>query len=181
MRDTELYQRVLGLTEPWSVERVDLDVGGRRVDVWVEHVPGVSWPCPQCQQSLAGYDHAEERIWRHLDTCQFETHLHARIPRVNCPEHGVVNVAVPWAEARSRFTLLMERWIIEVLLEGPHFLRDGPQNELVQRNPLGGRPALRLVLELGGEIQRIAGHGGRPLVRGLRLQAMSYTMCLTTA
>lgn len=104
MRDTELYQQVLGLREPWSVERVDLNVAGRRVDVWVEHAASVSWPCPQCHQLLAGYDHAEERVWRHLDTCQFETHLHARIPRVNCAEHGVVNVAVPWAEARSRFT-----------------------------------------------------------------------------
>jgi len=117
MRDTELYQRVLGLTEPWSVERVDLNVVSRRVDVWVEHAAGVSWPCPQCRQLLAGYDHAEERIWRHLDTCQFETYVHARIPRVQCPTHGVLNVAVPWAEARSRFTLLMECLIINVLRE----------------------------------------------------------------
>lgn len=117
MRDTELYQRVLGLTEPWSVERVDLKVADRRVNVWVEHAAGVSWPCPQCRAALATYDHAEERVWRHLDTCQFETHLHARIPRVNCPEHGVLNVAVPWAEARSRFTLLMESLIINVLRE----------------------------------------------------------------
>jgi transposase len=117
MRDTELYQRVLGLTEPWSVERVDLNVTSRRVDVWVEHAADVSWPCPQCHQRLAGYDHAEERIWRHLDTCQFETYLHARIPRVRCPAHGVLNVAVPWAEARSRFTLLMECLIINVLRE----------------------------------------------------------------
>jgi transposase len=87
------------------------------VDVWVEHAADVSWPCPQCHQRLAGYDHAEERIWRHLDTCQFETYLHARIPRVRCPAHGVLNVAVPWAEARSRFTLLMECLIINVLRE----------------------------------------------------------------
>ena len=50
-----------------------------------------------------------------LDTCQFHTHLHARIPQVDCPEHGVVQVRVPWAEARPRFTLLMERLVIDVL------------------------------------------------------------------
>ena len=115
MRDTELYQRVLGLTSPWSVQRVELDVPGKRVEVWVEHSVGVQWACPQCQQPLACYDPAEERVWRHLDPCQFRTHLHARIPRVNCPQHGVLNVAVPWAEARSRFTLLMERLVIDVL------------------------------------------------------------------
>lgn len=115
MRDTELYQQVLGLVSPWSVERVELDVQRKHVDVWVDHPARISWCCPTCQKPLACYDHAEERIWRHLDTCQFETYLRARIPRVECPEHGVLNVSVPWAEARSRFTLLMERMIIDVL------------------------------------------------------------------
>jgi transposase len=129
MLDTELYQQVLGLREPWTVCRVALDVEGRRVDVWVDHPRGVKWPCPQCSSvdgaaqsrqeigGLACRDHAEERVWRHLDTCQFETYLHARIPRVDCPAHGVVNVAVPWGEARSRFTMMMESLIIEVLKE----------------------------------------------------------------
>jgi transposase len=44
-----------------------------------------------------------------------QTILKARIPRVDCPEHGVVQIIVPWAEPRSRFTAMMERWIIEVL------------------------------------------------------------------
>ena len=117
MRDTELYQRVLGLSEPWFVERVDLKVADKRVEVWVDHPASHTWPCPQCQKLLPCRDHAEERVWRHLATCQFQTHLHARIPRVDCPEHGVLNVMVPWAEARSRFTMLMESLIINVLQE----------------------------------------------------------------
>lgn len=120
MRDTELYQRVLGLSEPWSVRRVELNVQNHRVDLWVDPPPGVKWICPQCvgeSDELCCRDHAEERVWRHLDTCQFHTYLHARIPRVDCPEHGVVNVSVPWAEAWSRFTVMMEAWIIEVLKE----------------------------------------------------------------
>jgi transposase len=50
-----------------------------------------------------------ERVWRHLDTCQYQTFLHARVPRVDCPTHGVRQVRVPWVEARSRVTLLMKR------------------------------------------------------------------------
>src|SRR3990172_7831085 len=117
MRDIELYRQVLGLEKPWRVEGVELDVAGFRVDIRVEHAPGVVWNCPQCGRELSCRDHAEERVWRHLDTCQFQTHVHARIPRVDCPEHGVVQVKVPWAEARSRFTLLMERWMIDVLMQ----------------------------------------------------------------
>ena len=115
MQDTALYQYLLGLKSPWSVSRVDLNVKGQCVEVWAEHPEGASWACPQCSRELPVYDHAEERTWRHLDSCQYQTHLHARIPRVECGEHGVVQVKVPWAEARSRFTLLFERLAIDVL------------------------------------------------------------------
>ena len=115
MQDTALYEYLLGLKSPWTVSRVNLDVKGQRVDVWAEHPEDASWECPQCSKKLPLYDHAEERTWRHLDSCQFQTHLHARIPRVECGEHGVVQVMVPWAEPRSRFTLLFERLAIDVL------------------------------------------------------------------
>lgn len=115
MRDVELYQRILGLSEPWSVARVELNVDDQRVDIWVEHEASVRWSCPTCGRSLGCYDHAEERVWRHLDTCQYQTHLHGRIPRVDCPEHGVSQVSVPWAGKHSRFTLLMERLVIATL------------------------------------------------------------------
>ena len=54
-------------------------------------------------------------MWRHLDSCQFLTFLHARPPRVRCPEHGVRQVRLPWAEAGSRFTHLFEVLAIDVL------------------------------------------------------------------
>ena len=72
MRDTYLYQRILGLEEPWFVKRVELHVAESRVDIWLEHAPGVKWPCPKCARELPCRDHAEARKWRHLDTCQFQ-------------------------------------------------------------------------------------------------------------
>lgn len=117
MRDTELYRRLLGLEPPWTVARVDLDVKHRRVDVYAEHAKRKTWPCPECGAPCGLHDHDEERTWRHLDSCQFETHLHARVPRVRCDEHGVKQVRVPWAEPLSRFTLLFESFAIDVLWE----------------------------------------------------------------
>jgi transposase len=118
MQDTaELYRYVLGLEDPWRVEKVQLDVRGEKVDVWAVHKGGVLWPCPECGTQLAVYDHAPERVWRHLDTCQFKTFLHARIPRVACPDHGVKQAQVSWAAAHSRFTALFERLAIAVLKE----------------------------------------------------------------
>jgi transposase len=116
MQDTRLYEQILGLSDPWKIGRVELNVVDQKVDLWVEHRADASWNCPTCSKPCTLYDHAPERTWRHLDTCQFQTHLHARIPRVDCPEHGVMNVKVPWGEKNSRFTLLMERLIIDLLL-----------------------------------------------------------------
>lgn len=117
MRDTELYRHLLGLESPWEVTRVELSVEAGRVDVWADHSAGVPMPCPGCGRMLPLYDHSEERAWRHLDSCQFLTYLHARPPRVDCPEHGVLQVKLPWAEPRSRFTTLFERLAVDVLKE----------------------------------------------------------------
>jgi len=117
VRDTELYRQLLGLEKPWTVERVELDVKAQRVDVWAKHEKLKAWPCPDCDRPCGLHDHDEERAWRHLDSCAFQTHLHARVPRVNCPEHGVRQVRVSWAEPKSRFTALFERLAIDVLLE----------------------------------------------------------------
>ena len=115
MRDTELYQHLLGVVAPWTVRTVELSVQDGRVDVWVEHPRGTRFVCPECERELSVYDHCEERAWRHLDSCAFLTFLHASPPRVACPEHGVRQVRLPWAEPHSRFTVLFERLAIDVL------------------------------------------------------------------
>lgn len=117
MRDTDLYRQLLGLEPPWTVERVDLDVKGHRVDVYAAHERPATWPCPVCAKACGLHDHDAERVWRHLDSCGFGTYLRARVPRVDCTEHGVRQVRVPWAEPKSRFTALFERFAIAVLLE----------------------------------------------------------------
>src|SRR5664280_359087 len=44
-------------------------------------------------------------------------YVHADPPRVDCPDHGVRQVRLPWAEPSSRFTMLFERLAIDVLKE----------------------------------------------------------------
>lgn len=117
MRDVELYRDLLGLEPPWVVGQVELRVEDGRVDVWAQHASGRPWPCPECGRELGLHDHSEERAWRHLDSCQFMTFVHARPPRVRCPDHGVRQVKLPWAEPHSRFTALFERLAIDVLRE----------------------------------------------------------------
>jgi transposase len=108
MQDSELYGRILGITAPWRVERVELQLKQGEVHVYLAHEDKQEWPCPECGASCAVYDHQAERQWRHLDTCQYRTIVHAQPPRSQCREHGVRVVKLPWAESNSRFTALME-------------------------------------------------------------------------
>ena len=108
MQDRELYRRILGIENPWHVERVELQLEAGEIQVYLEHAPEASWLCPECSASSPLYDHPGERRWRHLDTCQYQTILPASPPRSACREHGVKVVALPWAEAGSRFTALFE-------------------------------------------------------------------------
>lgn len=68
---------------------------------------GAQWRCPECGRPSPRYD-KRARQWRHLDTMQFKTLLEAEVPRIQCPEHGVRQIKVPWAEAGSGFTALFE-------------------------------------------------------------------------
>jgi transposase len=116
MQDHQLYQQILGLTAPWHVARVELKLEEDKVHVHLGHDPQAAWPCPECGRTCPLHDHAAERTWRHLDTCQYQTLLHATLPRTDCPEHGVRVVRVAWSEPHSRFTALFERLVIDWLL-----------------------------------------------------------------
>jgi len=116
VQDKELYQQILGLSSPWTVSDVQLDHDSQEIRVRVEHPRGAKFCCPECSAELPCHDHAAERRWRHLDSCQFKTVLIARTPRVKCPEHGVRNATLPWAEKGSRFTIMFERFAIDVLM-----------------------------------------------------------------
>ncbi len=47
------------------------------------------------------------------------TYLHAKLPRVNCPEHGVRTIAVPWANTKSKFTHHFEAFILAMAKDMP--------------------------------------------------------------
>lgn len=114
MQDRDLYARILGLVDPREVREVKLDVHGGEVRVMVAPKPGAALPCPECGKACPGYD-TRQRSWRHLDTCQFRTILVAEVARVDCAEHGVKQIRLPWAEPGSGFTALMEAVVIDWL------------------------------------------------------------------
>jgi len=118
-RDSELqkhYALLLGVGSPWEVKNVELKLAEKKVEIELGWQWGAAAKCPECGRECSIHDCAPERTWRHLDTMQFTTLVRARTPRSDCPEHGVKTMAVPWAAPQGRFTLLFERFAVEVLL-----------------------------------------------------------------
>jgi transposase len=113
MNDRKLYEQILGIPQPWYVEDVALRLEEGEIEVRVAG-PAAIDNCPECGKRCSRHDGVERR-WRHLVTCQYRTILIATVPRVDCDEHGVRQVRVPWAEERSRFTALFEALVIDWL------------------------------------------------------------------
>lgn len=173
MESVELYRQLLGLRAPWTVDRVELDVAKQHVEVHVGHTAGQRFSCPECGKELAVYDHTAERVWRHLDSCQFLTYLHAKPPRVSCPEHGVRQVSLPWAEAGSRFTNMFEALAIDVLLatnvkRGAELLRVTWDEawHLMERAVIRGRAAK------GDDLPRLMGVDEKAIAKGHRYMTL---------
>ena len=112
MQDTDLFQLALGLSSPWTVTRSEFDAVDRRLDLYFDFPRGSRFACAQCGRGGCAVHDTKEETWRHLDFFQHRTLLHARTPRVTCPECGVRKVATPWARAGSGFTLLFEAYVL---------------------------------------------------------------------
>jgi transposase len=119
MPDLDLFQRALGLQPPWEVVEDKFDAEHKRLDLRIDFPKGSRFPCPECGRADCPVHDTETQTWRHLDFFQHQAYLHARVPRVECPEHGVRRVTVPWARPRSDFTLLFEALLMAMVKEMP--------------------------------------------------------------
>lgn len=90
----------------------------KRLDQHFTFTKGSRFCCPVCGAECPVHD-LQEKIWRHMDFCQHEAYLHARVPRVKCPERGVHQVPVPWAREGSHCTLLFEAFIVTLVRAMP--------------------------------------------------------------
>ena len=111
----EHYRRLLVLPEPWEVTKVEDNLVGQSVTVWLRWPDGVKVPCPVCGNPAPIYDRMPERSWRHLSVMQYRLELRCAVPRCDCEQDGVKTMRVPWAEPGSRFTLHFETFAVAVI------------------------------------------------------------------
>ena len=116
-----LFEKSLNLGPEWKVvdaEFREVEGGKDELHVFVERATGRAMFCTACGGMHGVYD-AREREWRHLDIWQYKTIVHCKVPRVECPLHGVVTVKVPWeADDAKHFTALFAAQVVVMALSG---------------------------------------------------------------
>ena len=118
MSTESLFAKALGLSNPWKVSKVVFSPEEKRLDITIDFPRGSTFTCPVCGAAGAKpYDSNGEQ-WHHLNFFQYTTYLHARVPRVKCPQGcGIKKVEVAWARPGSGFTLLFEALIMALVKE----------------------------------------------------------------
>ena len=104
MRSGRLWARLVGV-EGAVIGRVLYDEQAGVVVVTARPPKHLQGRCGVCARRCPGFDQGEgRRRWRALDLGTLKAFVEADVPRVRCPEHGVVVVAVPWARHGARHT-----------------------------------------------------------------------------
>ena len=120
MDSKEILLLGLGIQSPWQLvdQRLDIDNSPHELHLEVKAERGSKYACPKCGQVCSAHDF-QEKTWRHLNFFQHHCYVHASVPRVKCPEHGVKLAEVPWARKGSAFTLLFEQAAMTLVREMP--------------------------------------------------------------
>jgi transposase len=119
MRDIDLFQLALGLVPPWMVADAKFDAEKKRLDIEIGFKTGGRFACPECGKADCPVHDTVKKTWRHLNFFQHQAFLHARVARIECPDHGVRLVTVPWARPGSGFTLLFEAFVMTLVKAMP--------------------------------------------------------------
>jgi transposase len=110
---TDLFKLALGLQNPWQVSDIVFSKDEGRLDIYLTYAKGAKFSSACCGISAGVYD-SVDHTWRHLNFFQYQTYLHAKLPRIKCQCGHVKNATVPWARPDSGFTLLFEAFAMEL-------------------------------------------------------------------
>jgi len=113
MYTNQIFEIILNLGDSWRVTTTQVNITTLEVDIYIDFI-GDQAPSPDLADLYPIYDRRKTRRWRHLDTLQYKTFLHCRVPRVKTPS-GVQTISVPWASDYQRHTYLFERLVIDLL------------------------------------------------------------------
>jgi transposase len=120
------FERLLGLDESWEVGGAEYESTPVERFLLVIHETARLWPTLKCPVSTCAHpkvvchDHAEVRVWRHLDAFGKRTEILCSPPRARCGAcRHVWRVPVPWEGEGKHFTRDFEAFALTLMREMP--------------------------------------------------------------
>jgi len=117
-----VFESALEIPEPWYVFHHELAKKESTLHIYIEYQRGAEFSCPNCgKPGCKVHDILDQdRTWRHLDFWQYQTLLHARMPRVRCESCGKIRtVQIDWARPGAGFSLLFDYHVLSLMTEMP--------------------------------------------------------------
>lgn len=122
MLGRRLFERALGIEEPWYIDKINFDEEDKRLDIHIDFKKGAKFKYTDKEEGLDGkftaYD-TKEKTWRHLNFFQHECYLHARVPRVDIGNGKARRIETPWEGESKGFTLLFEALLLQLCISMP--------------------------------------------------------------
>ena len=75
----ELFEKALGISSPWFIDRLKLDESKHRLDIHIYFKGGTKFEYTNISGRFGVYD-TGEKTWRHLNFFQHECYLNAVFP-----------------------------------------------------------------------------------------------------
>jgi transposase len=120
------FERLLGLDECWEVAAAEYEEEPEQRFMLVIRETEKLWPklvCPNAQcgcSEVVCHDHAEVRVWRHLDAFGKRTEILCAPPRARCTAcRRVWRVPAPWEGEGKHFTRDFEAFALTLMREMP--------------------------------------------------------------
>ncbi len=116
MTQEELFAAAIGVSKPWAIKSISLDIEQGELNIEVDFTKGslFEYVDPETGEIShhKAYDTTTKR-WRHMNFFQYRCYLNARIPRIKL-NGKVKQVKAPWEGNTSGFTMLFEALILQL-------------------------------------------------------------------
>ncbi len=111
----DFFNIISDFGDEWVITSVEADHQKKEAYIDLEY-KGEKYFDPETESEVSLYDHAPQRIWRHLDIWDYKTYIRSRIPRVKCEDGKVRTIRYGWADSHDRHTYSFEIRVINTLL-----------------------------------------------------------------
>ncbi len=114
----KLFLQALGIESPWYIKEIEFQASSNRLDVYIDFTKGSKFMDERSGTVCKVHD-TQQKNWRHLNFFQYNCYLHARVPRIICPDGRVRLISPPWSGVVAGFTLLFEAHLIQLCQATP--------------------------------------------------------------